>query len=164
MANEKASPDTTTQRAFPPIHPIGFALWPPLALYGQNVETIPFSVVAVPILWFAAIGALVMIAWPAFQISKEMTNRPPAPNREITNPHDLPGNMANATHKPNVVLLVLDEYSRADILEEYFRFGNHDSFQQAFKQFFTIEDAQPIAGSKRQLYLMRSNVTPMPTA
>jgi len=200
-----------------PLHPIGFALWPPLALYGQNVDKLPWSLVVIPVLAFATIGAalpvlfrmvstnwakastmatvtiialcdiwkpitkdyllfysalepwifyslyclillialafiqqmkadfrrsamilnvvaLVMLAWPTIQIAQSTLRRPLHVNAH--EPVDLrtqPGNMAEAVVKPNVVLLILDEYSRADFLKENLGFDNKD-FLDALKQ------------------------------
>jgi len=188
-----------------PLYPVLFAVWPPLALYAENVERIPFSVVTVPLLCFAAVGlvlpilirpfvgtwskagvmaavvvvafcvvwkpvgqdwllfvsalepwlfngfytffvflalailhqlradfghltvafntvAVVLLAWPLFQIAGEIAKA--NLSTALIEPISLPANMANADAKPDVVLLILDEYSRADFLKEHLNFDN----------------------------------------
>lgn len=221
LDDDKALSTTPSSRSVPPIHPIGFAIWPVIALYGQNVETVEIGVVVSPILLFAAMGvalpivfrvvtsnwakaslmatvvivalcviwkpiamdillfrsaltpwvfyslyglflvlflviiqqshgelrgsasvlnvvALVMLAWPIYQISNELLRRPILPILTSIDQDDLPGNMATTTDKPNVVLLFLDEYSRADVLTQYYDFDNRDFLQALEDRGFVV--------------------------
>jgi hypothetical protein len=211
------SQSNAPRRTLLPLHPIGFAVWPPLALYGQNVDKLPWSLVVIPLLVFASIGvalpilfrtvsanwakasamatvtiialcclwkpitkdyllfysalepwifyslyglillvvlaliqqrksgfrrsttilnavAFVMLTWPTIQIVQGAIHRPlNVKAHDTVDLHALPGNMEEAIDKPNVVLLILDEYSRADFLDKNFGFDNKD-FLDALKQ------------------------------
>ncbi len=70
--------------------------------------------------------AVVMIAWPTFQIVKGVIDARHAPDHVLADVLETPQDQPDTMKRPNVVLLILDEYTRADMLDKYFGFDNQE--------------------------------------